>query len=88
MTFLGSVPFLLRLLASRRDSGAVDDEAGEAAEAGAGDMDISGLLGGETVRPQPNRPRKKLVVAERLREDLGTEVGGPASCEASGEPAF
>ena len=85
VTFLGSVPFLLRLLASRRDSGAVDDEAaGEAAEAAAaGDMDISGLLGGEMVRPQPNRPRRKLVVAERLREDLATEAGGPTYCEAS-----
>ena len=89
VTFLGSVPFLLRLLASRRDSGAVDDEAaGEAAEAAAGDMDISGLLGGETVRPQPNRPRRKLVVAERLREDLGAEAGGPSSCEASEGLAF
>ena len=89
VTFLGSVPFLLRLLASRRDSGAVDDEAaGEAAEAAAGDMDISGLLGGETVRPQPNRPRRKLVVADRLREDLGATLGGPVSCEGSGVLVF
>ena len=74
MTFLGSArppPFRLLLLASLRDIGAVDEDA-EAIEAGAatGDMDMSGLLGGETVRPHPNRPIKKLVVAERLR-DLG-----------------
>ena len=67
-------------------SSSSSEAAGEAAAAG--DMDISGLLGGETVRPQPNRPRKKLVVADRLREDLGAEAGGPSSCEASEGLAF
>ena len=92
MTFLGSVPFLLLLLASLRDIGAVDDEAegaaaaSAAASAAAGDMDSSGLLGGETVRPHPNRPLKKPAVAERLR-DLGT--GGPVSLDlGTGDPVF
>ena len=92
MTFLGSVPFLLLLLASLRDIGAVDDEAegaapaSTAASAAAGDMDSSGLLGGETVRPHPNRPLKKPAVAERLR-DLGT--GGPVSLDlGTGDPVF
>ena len=85
MTFLGSVPFLLLLLASLRDIGAVDDEAegaaaaSTAASAAAGDMDSSGLLGGETVRPHPNRPLKKPAVAERLRDDdLGTAAAAAA----------
>ena len=83
MTFLGSVPFLLRLLASFRDIGAVEDDVDADAE-GAGD--ISGLLGGETLRPHPNRPLKKPAVAERLR-DLGT--GGPVSLDlGTGDPVF
>ena len=85
MTFLGSVPFLLLLLASLRDIGAVDDEAegAAAASAAAGDMDSSGLLGGETVRPHPNRPLKKPAVAERLRDD---DLGTAAAAAVAGGP--
>ena len=90
VTFLGSAPFLLRLV--KEDSsgrlwcceGAACDEAveeGEAAveaaiEAGEGS---SGLLGGETERPQPKRPRRKLEVAVRFRwleEDCDDEGTG------------
>ena len=84
MTFLGSVPFLLRFVkdsSGRRrcdeDEGAACDDAvdegdaADAAEAG----DSSGLLGGETERPQPKRPRRKLEVAARFRPEEDWDDG-------------